>query len=256
MPLIVDACTAQHIGDRSEQQDRVGIFAHPRRPGALLAALADGMGGHTGGALAAEQVIHSAKSAFESSGSAEDPRDVLGSAILDAHEAVRLTRYTSEADPHSTAALLILAGGRADWAHCGDSRIYHFRHGELVVRSRDHSYVMDLIGQGVLTEAQAGQHPYRNVLTSCLGDREPPRIEFGNTAPLVAGDVFLLCSDGLWAYFTDAELGRTLMELPPRQAAQTLIDTARIRARGHGDNCSLAIVRLAADPGRKPAGRA
>lgn len=256
MALILETCSAQHIGDRLEQQDRVGIFTHPKRPGALLVALADGMGGHAGGALAAEQVVHSAKLAFETSGSGDVPREILQSAILDAHDSVRLTRYTSEADPHSTAALLLLAGGRADWAHSGDSRVYHFRDGELVARSRDHSYVMELVTRGVLSEAQAEQHPHKNVLTACLGDKELPRIEFGEAAPLVAGDAFLLCSDGLWAYFPDRELGRMITAFPPRQAAQALIDSARSRARGRGDNCSLAIVRLVADSGRKPDGRA
>jgi serine/threonine protein phosphatase PrpC len=250
MPLILETCTAQHIGDRSEQQDRVGIFAHPKRAGALLVALADGMGGHAGGALAAEQVVHSAKLSFETAGLGEDPQDLLKSAIFDAHDSVRLTRYTSEQDPHSTAAFLLLQGGRADWAHCGDSRIYHFRNGELVSRSQDHSYVMDLVQKGVLSEAQADQHPHKNVLTSCLGDKELPRIGFGQASPLVAGDAFLLCSDGLWAYFPDRELGRTLEAFPPRQAAQALTDTARSRARGRGDNCSLAIVRLVNDPGK------
>jgi serine/threonine protein phosphatase PrpC len=209
------------------------------------------MGGHAGGALAAEQVLHSAKLSFDTGGlGAEPAQELLASAMLDAHDAVRLTRYTSEQDPHSTAAFLLLQGGRADWAHCGDSRIYHFRDGELVSRSQDHSYVMELVRKGVLSEAQAELHPHKNVLTSCLGDRESPRVEFGQASPLVAGDAFLLCSDGLWAYFPDRELGRTLKDFPPRQAAQALIDTARSRARGRGDNCSLAIVRLVNDPGK------
>lgn len=258
MPLIVETCAAQHIGDRSEQQDRVAIFAHARKKGALLAVLADGMGGHTGGALAAEQVLHSAKQNFDASGlGAESACELLRAAILDAHDAIRLTRYTSEQDPHSTACLLLLQPGRADWAHCGDSRIYHFRDGRLMARSNDHSYVMDLVRQGALTEAQAERHPHRNVLTACLGDRERPAIDAGDAAPLVAGDAFMLCSDGLWAYFRDAEIGRVLKDFPPRRAAEALIDAARSRARGRGDNCSVAIVRLvdAPEPARPALGR-
>lgn len=245
MPLTIEACTAQHIGDRQEQQDRVAIFAHPKTKGSLLAALADGMGGHTGGALAAEQVLHAANNSFSAIGlGPEHVRDMLQSGINDAHDGIRLTRYTSEQDPHSTACLLILQPGRADWAHCGDSRIYHFRDGQMISRSTDHSYVMDLVQRGFLTEAQAEQHPNKNVLVSCLGDKEMPRIEYGRAEPLVAGDCFLLCSDGLWAYFMENEMGRVLKEMPPRQAAEWLIETARARAQGHGDNCSLAIIRL------------
>ncbi len=245
MPLTIEACTAQHIGDRQEQQDRVAVFSHPKTKGALLAVVADGMGGHTGGALAAEQVLHAANNSFSAIGlSPEHVRDMLQSGIRDAHDGIRLTRYTSEQDPHSTACLLILQQGRADWAHCGDSRIYHYRDGALVSRSTDHSYVMDLVQRGFLTETQAEQHPNKNILVSCLGDQESPRVDFGKTAPLVAGDCFLLCTDGLWAYFMDSELGQVLKEMAPRQAAEWLIDAARKRAHGRGDNVSLAIVRL------------
>jgi serine/threonine protein phosphatase PrpC len=103
---------------------------------------------------------------------------------------------------------------------------------------------MDLVHKGFLTEAQAEQHPNKNILISCLGDKEAPRIDLGTSAPLVEGDCFLLCSDGVWAYFPDQELGRLLQDFAPRQAAEMIIGAARTRAQGRGDNCSLAIVRL------------
>jgi serine/threonine protein phosphatase PrpC len=189
--------------------------------------------------------LHSARQNFEATApSAEFVADMLRSGIVDAHDGIRLTRYTSEQDPHSTACLLVLQPGRGDWAHCGDSRIYHFRDGALLNRTADHSYVADLVRKGFLTEVQAEQHPNKNILVSCLGDKDAPQIDCGESAPLVAGDCFLLCSDGLWAYFPDEELGRVLRDFPPRKAAELLINTARARARGRGDNCSLAIVRL------------
>jgi serine/threonine protein phosphatase PrpC len=245
MPFNIETCTAQHIGDRSEQQDRVGLFAHPGRKGTLLAVLADGMGGHTGGALAAQQVVHSAKTNFETGSlAASDIRATLTASINDAHDGIKLTRLSSETDPHSTACLLILQPGRVDWAHCGDSRIYHFRDGQLLSRTWDHSHVMNLVKMGYLTEEQAEQHPQKNLLISCLGEEEPPQVDCTESAPLADGDCFLLCSDGLWAYFADEELGRVLKDFPVRQAAEILINTARDRANGRGDNCSLAIVRL------------
>lgn len=247
MPFLIETCTAQHIGDRDEQQDRVGLFAHLSDKGSLLAVVADGMGGHSGGALAAEQVIHSAKTNFQGSTlAAGEIQSILAASINDAHAAIKLAGITSEQDPHSTACLLILHRGRADWAHCGDSRVYHFRAGELVARSWDHSHVMSLVKLGYLTEAQAAEHPQKNLLISCLGDTDDPKIEFGSAAPLVDGDCFLLCTDGLWGYLTDRELGRALNEFPVRKAAEILVNTARERAEGRGDNISLALVRLKA----------
>ena len=252
MSLLIEACSAQHIGDRQEQQDRVGIFAHPKTKGTMMAVVADGMGGHTGGALAAEQVVHSARTSFETWGpSAESVDEMLQSGIRDAHDAIKLTRFTSEQDPHSTACLFALQPGRADWAHCGDSRIYHFRDGARIARTEDHSYVMDLVRKGIITEAQAEQHPNKNILMSCLGDPEAPQITIGRAEQLVDGDCFILCTDGLWAYFSDGELGQILKEFPPRQAAETLVNAARSRGRGRGDNLTLAIVRLRV-PEKKP----
>ncbi len=244
MPLSLETCTAQHIGDRQDQQDRVALLPHSRRPGMLLAVLADGMGGRSGGAMAAEQVLLTAKSAFEAYGPAQPVREMLATGIDDAHDAISLTRYTSEQDPHSTACLLMLHGDRVDWAHCGDSRIYHYRDGVLMSRSNDHSLVADLVNKGLISEADAEWHPERNILLSCLGAQERPQISFGGTAPLVAGDAFLLCSDGLWAHCSDAELGSVLAQHPPRAAAEILIEEVRRRARGQGDNISAVIVRL------------
>ena len=245
MGLSIETCTAQHIGDREEQQDRVGLFAHPTRRGMLLAVLADGMGGHTGGAMAAEQVIFKARYSFEAyAPSGESPRQLLGALIEEAHVAIKLTRFTSEQDPHSTACVLLFQPGRIDWAHCGDSRIYHFRGDQLVSRSADHSYVNMMLKQGYLTQEQAEHHTQKNVLLGCLGSEREPTIDYGETEPPLAGDVFLLCSDGLWAYFSDAELGGVLAAHPPRAAAEILIQRARERAAGRGDNCSLVIVKL------------
>jgi serine/threonine protein phosphatase PrpC len=245
MPLTADLCAGQHIGDRVEQQDRVALFPHPTRSGLLLAVLADGMGGHSGGAVAAEQVLHKARQSFESySPASETPQAFLQAVIEEAHAIIKLTRFTTEADPHSTAVVLLLQPGRVDWAHCGDSRLYHFRDGALVCRTRDHSLVAELVRRGRLTEAEAEAHPHRNVLLNCLGAEREPQVECGVALPAVSGDAFLLCSDGLWAYFDEAELGRTLASNTARAAAEWLIERSRERAFGAGDNVSLAIVKL------------
>jgi serine/threonine protein phosphatase PrpC len=245
MAISIDSCAAMHIGDRSEQQDRLAIFPHPTRPGCMLAVLADGMGGHSGGAMAAEQVVLKARQNFSSyAPSSESPTEFLRGVIDDAHVIIKLTRFTSEQDPHSTAVVFLLRAGHADWAHCGDSRLYHFRNGTLVTRTPDHSLVEELLRSGRITEEQAETHPQRNLLLSCLGAEREPRIDTGGTPALQAGDAFIICSDGLWAYFSDEELGKTLNELDARAAARALIDMARQRAQGMGDNISLAIIKV------------
>ena len=146
MPLTVDACAAQHQGDRKEQQDRVAILSHPRQRGVVLAVVADGMGGHAGGALAAEQVVHTAKTCLEHfSPSEESPLRLLEGAMLETHAMIKASRFMNEKDPHSTAVMLLLQAKQVTWAHCGDSRMYRFSDGKPVFRSVDHSYVEHLI---------------------------------------------------------------------------------------------------------------
>lgn len=245
MPFTAETCVAHHIGDRAEQQDRVGMFTHPTRPDILLAMLADGMGGHSGGAMAAEQVVIKGRQNLDVFAPRhETAEQLLGSVLADAHTVIRLTRFTSEQDPHSTAVAFLLQGNMVTWAHCGDSRLYHFRGLETVARTEDHSLVGELQRKGRIDARQAQQHPQRNVLLSCLGSDREPRIEYGHALQLTAGNSFLLCSDGLWAYFGDDELAQTLHENSARAAAEILVGRARQRAAGSGDNISLAIVKL------------
>ena len=245
MSFTAETCVAMHIGDRKEQQDRVALFGHPKRSGLVMAVLADGMGGHSGGAMAAEQVLIRARQNFETYAPLhETPRELLGSVIDEAHVVIKLTRFTSEQDPHSTAVVFLLQQGKAYWAHCGDSRMYHFRGAHTVSRTRDHSLVGELVRKGRIGEEEAQNHPQRNVLLSCLGSEREPRIEYGCEESPVAGDCFLLCSDGLWGHFSDSELATTLQALPPRSAAERLIATARERSGGTGDNISLAVIKL------------
>lgn len=255
MPITVDACAAQHQGDRKEQQDRVAILPHSRRRGVALAVVADGMGGHTGGALAAEQVVHTAKNNLDHfSPGDENPRCMLENSMREAHTMIKASRFMNEKDPHSTAVMLLLLPGRVTWAHCGDSRLYHFRGRQLMHRSVDHSYVEHLVATGRITPEQALTHPNRNVLLTSLGGQDEPKFDFAESADLVAGDAFVLCSDGLWAYFTDEEMGAVIADNTARQACEMLIDVARKRAKGGGDNLSLAIVKLVeAAPPAKPA---
>src|SRR6476660_3494232 len=104
----IEAATGQHIGDRKEQQDRVALFAAPRAPGYMMAVLADGMGGLSGGALAAEQVIRTARQAFDLFSPQTDKVDnLLATIARDAHTIIKLTAISSEKLPHSTCVILV-----------------------------------------------------------------------------------------------------------------------------------------------------
>jgi serine/threonine protein phosphatase PrpC len=239
------ACTAQHIGDRGEQQDRVGIFQSRRMPGSALFVVADGMGGKTGGAMAAQQVMTTAKSLFEEFSPVNESVDtLLRQIVLEAHTVIKLSALSSEKEPHSTIVALLLQPERADWAHVGDSRLYRFLESELLERTVDHSYVEQLIAEGKIRPEEAQSHRLSNLLTSALGTAKLPQISLGGTDSIAVGECYLLCSDGLWHYFSDAELGTILSTEAPRVASEHLIQLTRERARGAGDNCTMAIVRL------------
>ena len=255
MPITIDACVAQHQGDRKEQQDRVAILPHPKGGGVALAVVADGMGGHTGGVLAAQQVIHTARNNLDHfSARTESAGVMLEASINEAHMMIKASRFINEKDPHSTAVMLLLQPGKVSWAHCGDSRLYRFRGDQLFFRSTDHSYVEQLVRQGKITPEQALVHPNRNILITSLGGGEPPKIDVGEAQDLQDGDSFLLCSDGLWGYFSEAELGGVIAAFSAREASELLISRARARANGEGDNISVAILKLAeVPPAKKPA---
>ncbi len=244
----LSATTGLHRGDRAYQQDQVEVLAHDRAPGCLLAVLADGMGGKSGGRKAADQVLLTAQQLFERyAPSRDDPAEALKQLVLEAHLMIKLTAITSEEEPHSTVAAFIISPTReCDVIHAGDSRVYHFRGAEMMSRSIDHSYVQRLVEEGQITEEEANVHPQSNLLTGCLGTTQDPPLSHTRIDRLDVGDSMLACSDGLWHYFTPRELGAIVHALPPRQASEMLVSKARQRARGGGDNLSLALVKVEA----------
>ncbi|TAK91958.1 MAG: serine/threonine-protein phosphatase [Burkholderiaceae bacterium] len=241
----LQACTAQHLGDRDEQQDRLMIMASPRDKRTALVVVADGMGGKTGGALAAQQVITTAKTLFaDFNPGTDDPEDFLRQIAQEAHTVIKLTAFSSEKEPHSTAVMLLLQPDRVDWAHVGDSRLYYFRQDKLAYRTVDHSFAEMVARENHQTKVDARLHRLNNVLTSALGSQKDPEITLGASDNPQPGDHYLLCSDGLWSQFSEEEMGKVINHYPPREASEVLINTAYQRAQGHSDNCSLAIIKL------------
>lgn len=242
----ISASTGLHKGDRAYQQDQVAILAHPKVAGCALGLVADGMGGKSGGRTASDQVMLTAKQIFERFSPAHDDAEtMLRQLVNESHLMIKLTAISAEEEPHSTiAAFLILPDRSAYTVHAGDSRVYHFRGADLVRRTMDHSYVQRLVNEGKITEQQANDHPQSNLLTGCLGTQQDPPIAIHRIDHLDVGDALMSCSDGLWHYLSPKELGAIINALSPRDASEMLINKARQRARGTGDNLSLALIRL------------
>lgn len=240
------AATGLHKGDRQYQQDQVAILQHPRDQECILAVIADGMGGRSGGRKAADQVMLTAQQLLERfDPQTDNPGLLLQNIVKEAHLIIRLTAISAEQEPHSTiAAFLITPQGQCHCVHAGDSRFYHYQAGRLVFRTKDHSYVQSLVDSGEITEDEALGHPNSNMLIGCLGSEIDPPAPVRSVMKLEVGDAFVACSDGLWAYFSPTELGQTVDMLSAREAAMFLISKARERSHGMGDNLSIVIFKL------------
>jgi PPM family protein phosphatase len=242
----ISASTGLDRGDREHQQDQLCLLTHPRVPGCLLGVVADGMGGRSGGRKASDQVMLSARQLFERySPDSDRPAELLQQLLNEAHLVIKLTAAASEEEPHSTlAAFLLSPDGACDWIHSGDSRIYHFQRGKPVFRTRDHSLVQQMVDRGEISAEEALNHPSSNVLMGCLGTERDPPMDTHHIARLDVGDALLACSDGLWHYFSSEEMARAVDMLSAREACEFLVQKARTRAKGTGDNLSLVIVKL------------
>ena len=240
------ASTGIHKGDREYQQDQVALLNHPRVNGCVLAIVTDGMGGRSGGRKASDQVMMTTRQLFERyAPEADDAAAMLMQLVKEAHIVIKLTAVSSEEEPHSTvAAFLINPGGDCHWIHAGDSRVYHYHGAKFVKRTMDHSYVQTLVNRGEITEEEANVHPQSNILMGCLGTESDSPLDTHFIPKLRAGDVLMACSDGVWHYFNPTELGSVLSTLTAREATEFLIEKARTRGQGGGDNLSLVIVKL------------
>jgi serine/threonine protein phosphatase PrpC len=252
----IEAGTAQHIGNRPQQNDRAALFTTTKAPGYVLAVLADGV---SGGAVGADQLLHTAKQLFDEYRAADVanlPRiqELLREIAHDTHRILAMNPLGGAGEAQTTMALLMLTPQRqAVWAVVGDSRLYRFSNKEFVSRSNDADYIAHLMLHDGLPEEAARKHRSSKLLANTLGNKEKePFVTVGMQEALKAGDSFMLCSDGLWSYFTDAELAAVVSRKSPREASEMLINKARERAQGKGDNCSMAIVKLVALPKEEP----
>jgi PPM family protein phosphatase len=228
------------ISGRKTNQDRVG-YAYAND--AVLMVVADGMGGHLNGEIAAEIAVRVLIERFnrEARLGLSNPSQFLRTALEAGHEAIG--SYTSKNKlvefPRTTCVACIVKNNIAYWCHAGDSRLYLIRNGRVYKRTRDHSRVQRMIDAGLITEHQALTHPERNKIYSCLGGDQLPTVSTSEGTQLNPLDILLLCSDGFWGALTSAEIETGVTEDPFDVALPKLIQKSLDMAGAHGDNLSV-----------------
>jgi protein phosphatase len=233
-----------HIGGRKVNQDRMG-YSYTRE--ALLLVLADGMGGHQRGEVAASIALQTMSTQFRSHANpyVKKPERFLEDAFEQAHEAIQ--RYAREhgmtENPRTTIVAGLVQHNCAVWAHCGDSRLYWLRRGQILARTRDHSHIEHLIAKGLADPSERNSHPDRNKIYSCLGASTPPKVELSHQSSLEPGDVLLLCSDGLWGILPDTEIVHQLSTHTIVQAVPDMIGMATAIAGPRGDNTTALAIQ-------------
>jgi serine/threonine protein phosphatase PrpC len=238
------------LGDRTDNQDRAAVVVADE---AAMMLVFDGMGGHSDGARAAEVGLKVVQDEFMAVDlPVFDPQGFLYMALAKAHDEVVGIGRDLNVDfrPRATCAICLIQEDGSYWAHIGDSRIYQMRNGRLIARSRDHSHVEVLIQEGAITEEEALDHPMRNFVECCIGGDVPvPGMSITKKRPLLAGDVLLACSDGLWTGSSDDEIA-AMATRPGQPLAENLkaLSLKALTANApYSDNTTGTAVRWIGD---------
>lgn len=242
--------SASAKGGRDEQQDAAICLAAPDGAAALI-IVSDGLGGESGGRIAAQQVIESAQQFWENHhGVFTNPLKDLETLCQTAHDQINRKGAETDTTPRATIVALYLTPTQAHWIHSGDSRLYRFRGGKFVQRTEDHSLVQLMVKQRLAKEEELGTHASQSLLVQSLGGEEFKQPS-GDSAALGPEDGFLLCTDGFWQRTTleemqqlfrsSATLSTTLLERAVKSAVE--------RNGPDGDNVTVALALPATSPG-------
>ncbi|HEX7053064.1 MAG TPA: PP2C family serine/threonine-protein phosphatase [Burkholderiales bacterium] len=248
---------ATRIGTRHINQDRIGCWSTEE---SLLMAVADGLGGHLHGELAAELAVSLLGAAFRHKARPRlaDPAAFLERTMGASHVAIlrEAERRSLPDSPRTVLVACVVQDGQAWWTHVGDSRLYLLREGRIVLRTRDHTVVQQLIDAGRIREEAIATHPERNRLLQCLGGYQTPRPEPVERTRLARDDIVVLCSDGFWGPLTQRQLMHAMLTLELEDAVRELVTLAEHRAGRDCDNVSVVAMRWGEDavaaPGPEP----
>lgn len=238
-------------GGREKNEDRMG-YCYTRASAVFL--LADGMGGHPEGEVAAQLALQTISALFQKQArpALPDVQVFLSDALLAAHRQImRYAMNRSSLDtPRTTIVVAVLQGGHVSWVHCGDSRLYFVRGSALLSRTKDHS----LFEQNLVRSA-GGDAPHassRNVLFSCLGSPTKPVFSVSEPLPMQQGDRVMLCSDGLWSSVSEEDIVSELSQKPVEVAVPDLVENA-LREGGHkSDNVTCIALEWAESESLEP----
>jgi len=241
-----DIGKANRLGNRDSNQDRFAII---ERPQSILLVLADGMGGHEGGLLAANSFVVKFTEIFRAAAATlADPAHFLRETFMLAHHAVVEAggRQDPPLNPRTTGVACVVQDGQVWWAHVGDSRFYLLRGGRVLSRTRDHSHVEDLLQQGKISEKRMKSHPQRNQISRCIGGNasKTPEPTVSEPVRLALNDVVLLCSDGLWGGMDDDVIAVSLADTKSMAPlVEYLAEQAELASYPKCDNISVAALR-------------
>lgn len=224
---------------REYNQDRL---AYSYSKDALLLVVADGMGGHRHGEIAAQLAVNTMTEAFQRLAlpTLASPAKFLTDHIQQVHDMIEhLTLERKMLDsPRTTIVAAVVQRGMLYCAHVGDSRLYHFRDGHLLYCTEDHSVVQSLYSKGIISKDDMSTHPYRHKVYSCLGGDIPPKIDLSDRQELAEGDTILLCTDGVWGAVADEQIKHILNHPAINESVTTLLNQAEMVSHQKGDNMS------------------
>jgi len=241
----LDISQINRLGNRETNEDRLVVVD---RKQAALIVVADGMGGHRGGDIAAQVFVDTLEHFFRRVPlPVSNPKAFLKKAIDTAHQSICQERknHKKDIDPRTTCVICLIQGDTANWAHVGDSRLYLLRKQKILARTIDHSYVEELFRQGLISEADMLTHPKRSYLTQCVGGVEQkPDVSYGSMEPLQEQDTFILCSDGFWTAVDEKALCAVNTHADLDKSIHDLAAVAESSSYPQSDNISVAALRI------------
>jgi len=234
--------SASHIGHREENQDAHAVLTKPQY-GEFLCVVADGMGGHKGGAFAAQKVVDVCTQKWNENDSIEEPENFLTELAFSAHSAILDSQIEEFAQAQSLVCMLYVNLAQSIFMsmHVGDCRTFQFENESFVKRTVDQSLAQLHALKGDISDDEIASHPDQNKIYSSLGGSEPP-------SPLIeryetSGNVFLVCSDGFWELFTQQSLGGVLENIESDKDLDTLIQQQLANKNQH-DNTTAILIKL------------